>query len=277
MTAVTSEINSMLYVDETNKRIKMLGGKAAIQEVASAAIKMAESKGFGKIWGFVSSEEAGQLAELGFVREGELEGYYRAGAGIGIAYYLSPERAISQRTFEEDAIVRLSEEKATQAASQSPADYTFRAATSADTQRISDVLCQVFSSYPTPIDSAQAIADAMARSAFFMLAEYQGEIISVMSADIDLEHLVAEMTDCATLPEHRGKGLMQELLQQMEIEMRQRGLRALFTLARATSQAMNIAFARQEYQYRGRFINNCHIAGDWEDMNIWVKSLSARK
>ncbi|OPZ80752.1 MAG: N-acetyltransferase YodP [bacterium ADurb.Bin429] len=52
-----------------------------------------------------------------------------------------------------------------------------------------------------------------------------------------------------------------------------RGLRSLFTLARATSVGINTAFSRLGYTYNGRLVNNCHIAGDWEDMNLWVTRL----
>ena len=262
-----------LFVDEPNQRIKLMRGGAPITKVALAALELAMAKGLGKIWGFVTEEESRALSRLGFTREGKLDGYFADGPGIGVAKFLSPARAKSRCAGEEDDILRGALAQVKTRSVMLPDNYLVRQATNDDCRRISDVLTAVFTSYPTPIDSAAAINQTMERGATYMLAECQQQIVSVMSADIDSEHLVAEMTDCATVPEHRGRGLMQVLLTQMEDAMRRRGLRSLFTLARATSAGMNIAFARLGYDYQGRFINNCHIAGDWEDMNLWVKPL----
>jgi len=35
----------------------------------------------------------------------------------------------------------------------------------------------------------------------------------------------------------------------------------------------NKAFYRSGYNYGGRLLNNCHIAGSFENMNIWSKTL----
>jgi hypothetical protein len=34
---------------------------------------------------------------------------------------------------------------------------------------------------------------------------------------------------------------------------------------------MNITFARMGYRFAGRWINNTHIGGQFEDMNVWYK------
>lgn len=263
-----------LCLDVPNRRVKLLDGSPDVARVARAAVALASSNGLEKIWGFVSSNEWKTLSGLGFVQEGTLDDYFADGPGIGVAKYLCEDRAKSRHTAEENKVLRGALAQAHAALSPTPDEYTFRIATKDDCQHISDTLTTVFTSYPTPIDSAGAIAAAMDRDVAFMLAESQGRVVSVMSADIDRGHRVAEMTDCATLPQHRGRGLMQALLAQMEEQMRRAGLRSLFTLARATSAGMNIAFARLSYAYRGRFINNCHIAGAWEDMNLWVKPLT---
>ncbi|MHB0935164.1 MAG: putative beta-lysine N-acetyltransferase [Armatimonadota bacterium] len=264
-----------LCVDEINRRIKLTSGGPHVAAVAEVAVQRAATLGFDKIWGFVSFAEWVELSQLHFVREGTLDGYFPDGPGIGVARYLSVERAHSRCDNLANAIVKAAQAQAATAPTALPAGYALRPGRRQDCQAISDILTEVFTTYPTPIDSAEAIADAMDRDVAFMLAEHEGAIVSVMSADIDRAHLVAEMTDCATLPGYRGRGLMQALLSRMEAEMCRAGLRSLFTLARATSPGMNIAFARLGYRYRGCFVNNCHIAGDWEDMNLWVKLLGS--
>jgi putative beta-lysine N-acetyltransferase len=263
-----------LTIDVPNHRIKLQSCGDRIVEMATAAVELATAQGLDKIWGFVSLAEWVELSRLGFVREGTIDGYFPDSPGIGVSKFLSDARARSKHTAEEDAIMLGALAQAGTAISLPPTDYRLRPATRADCEAISTTLTAVFASYPTPIDSEEAIAETMDRGACYMVAEQGGYLVSVMSADIDREHLTAEMTDCATLTPHRGRGLMQAMLAGMEDELRRQGLRSLYTLARATSAGMNIAFARLGYHYRGRFINNCHIAGDWEDMNLWVKLLA---
>jgi putative beta-lysine N-acetyltransferase len=259
--------------DPRNHRIRLVGCGEDAAATANAVVEMARSRGYGKIWGFVAPDEWNALRKLGFRREGMLDGFLPDRHGVGIARYLHPDRARSARLAEEDAIV----EQALAAGPRPPTTldpaFTVRLATPEDCDQISRLLTTVFESYPTPIETGADILRAMAQEVHFALAEHQGRLVSVASADVDREHRVAEMTDCATLPEYRGRGLMQALLSAIEGEMRALELRGLFTLARATSVGINIAFARLGYRFRGRFINNCHIAGGWEDMNIWSKPL----
>jgi putative beta-lysine N-acetyltransferase len=81
------------------------------------------------------------------------------------------------------------------------------------------------------------------------------------------------MTDFATLPHFRGKGLATALLVDMENEMKNQKIRTLFTIARALSPGMNITFARCGYKYSGTLINNTQIFGHIESMNVWYKHI----
>jgi putative beta-lysine N-acetyltransferase len=100
-------------------------------------------------------------------------------------------------------------------------------------------------------------------------------LIALSSAEMDLSGSNVEMTDFATLPGERGRGLARFLLQEMERAMRKRKMRTAYTIARAVSPGMNITFSRMGYRYSGTLVNNTHISGSIESMNIWYKSLSA--
>ncbi|MHB9024006.1 MAG: putative beta-lysine N-acetyltransferase [Armatimonadota bacterium] len=263
--------DARLDIDERNQRIKLVDCGRDPAKTVAAAVQLAESRGLEKIWGFISAAAWMQLARVGFVREGLLDGYFDDGPGIAVARYLAGSRAHSLHTEMEDGIVAQALEHADRALPVAPAGYELRMAVPDDAQAISQTLTGVFTSYPTPIDSAADIHTAMARDAQFAVLMHEGAVVGVASADVDCRHRVAEMTDCAVLPEHRGRGLMTVMLQYLAAEVRGFGLRSLFTLARATSVPINQTFARLGYAYRGRLINNCHIAGDWEDMNLWVQ------
>ncbi len=91
------------------------------------------------------------------------------------------------------------------------------------------------------------------------------------------EHRNAEMTDFATLPETRGLGLAQHLLSALENDMVERGIYNLYTIARARSAGMNRVFFNGGYSWTGTLVNNCHIAGDFEDMHVWCKDQAAHR
>ena len=101
--------------------------------------------------------------------------------------------------------------------------------------------------------------------------------MALSSAEMDADARNAEMTDFATLPDYRGRGLATLLLEAMEAAMHDREMATAYTIARAPSFGMNITFARMGYRFAGRLINNTNIAGRFEDMNVWYKHLAERE
>lgn len=273
MTQLAEATDAKMLVDARNSRIRLVDCGRNPAEAAEEAKRMSEQHGCDKIWGFVSPEAWNHLARAGFRREGTLAGFFPDRPGIAVARFLSNDRAHSPHIEREDGIIEKAMERRDAENSSLPDGYFARMATRGDAGAISRVLTTVFDTYPTPIGSADAILRAMSNDVHFALILHGGKIAGVASADIDRAHRVAEMTDCAVLPDYRGHGLMGALLDGLAREIRALGLRSLFTLARATSAPMNITFARLGYDYSGRLLNNCHIAGDWEDMNLWVKPL----
>jgi putative beta-lysine N-acetyltransferase len=82
------------------------------------------------------------------------------------------------------------------------------------------------------------------------------------------------MTDFATLPEQRGRGLANRLLAELEQVAAAEGIRTAYTIARAYSFGMNITFAKNGYQYAGTLTRNTQISGELESMNVWFKPLT---
>ncbi|MHB9133690.1 MAG: putative beta-lysine N-acetyltransferase [Armatimonadota bacterium] len=264
-----------IVLDERNRRIQLIECGHDPAETVVAAVELADKHGLEKIWGFVAPITWSLLLQVGFKREGTLDRYFDDGMpGIAVARYLTGERAHSAYLEKEDAIVDQANAQASQNVPPLPLGYRMRMATPDDTGLIANLLTSVNEAYPTPIDSATDILTAMTRDVHFAVITYHDAMVGVASADIDFTHRVAEMTDCSIDLEHRGQGLMAALLHFLEREIHIIGLRSVFTLTRAVSIPSNMTFACLGYVYRGRLINNCHIAGDWEDMNLWVKPLT---
>lgn len=143
----------------------------------------------------------------------------------------------------------------------------------ADAKRITNVYALVFKSYPFPIHDESYILQTMNEHVQYYGVEYEKKLIAIASAEIDFEGLNAEMTDFATLPEYRGKGLAVLILNKMEKKVKRQGITTLYTIARLNSPAMNKAFQKLDYSYSGTLINNTNISGAIESMNIYYKQI----
>jgi putative beta-lysine N-acetyltransferase len=208
-----------------------------------------------------------------FRHEGFIRGFFGDGADAHLwAYYTSSRRAVAAEERVHNEILALAQSKKTRSPSL-PAGYTCRLASGKDAPAVASLLRETFPDYPTPIRTATIEKQIITRANLFRLVyDGDGELAAVASAEIDHVRKNAEMTDCATVPEHRGVGLMAFILKSLEDDLRTEfGIRDVYTLARAGEAGMNCVFSRLGYDYAGRLINNCRMPDGWESMNIWCK------
>ncbi len=148
-----------------------------------------------------------------------------------------------------------------------------RLATVEDAPSIAKLMNQTFYYYPTPSGSPGYIAAQIQRGVPFRLVEEEGELVSSASAEIDRTYLSAELTDCATKKEARGKGYMQAILKALVGDLRVLGYRTAYTFARATEAGVNLSFQRLECTFQGCIYQSCRIGSGLEDMNVWAMQL----
>ncbi|MDT8342319.1 MAG: GNAT family N-acetyltransferase, partial [Longimicrobiales bacterium] len=133
----------------------------------------------------------------------------------------------------------------------------------------------VFRHYPFPIQDAAHLARERAHGTRFFAAWTEGgQLAAAAAMEPGGARDVVEMTDFATLPEHRGARLAGRLLAAMEQAGAAVGVRLAYTIARARSFGMNITFGRGGYRFAGTLVNNTRIADGIESMNVWYRSLS---
>jgi putative beta-lysine N-acetyltransferase len=152
-------------------------------------------------------------------------------------------------------------------------NFTIRLAVEEDIPSIIDLFKAVFKSYPSPVFDPEYIYYVMQGKTMFKVIESGGKIVSVASAEMDRLNMNAEVTDCATYPEHRGKGYVTAIIASIENDLREEGFYTLYSLARAIHPNINYAFSTNGYKFGGNLVNNCHICGGFENMNIWTKEL----
>ncbi len=154
-------------------------------------------------------------------------------------------------------------------------NYRFGILTEQDTDDMVAIYKRVFQSYPFPIYDSEYLKQTMNENVvyFGVKDKDKGNIAAIASCEMDIVNQNVEMTDFATLEEHRAKGLSSFLLSEMENEMIKRGMLTAYTIARCMSYGMNITFAKHHYIFSGTLVNNTNISGSIESMNVWYKAL----
>ena len=152
--------------------------------------------------------------------------------------------------------------------------FSIRRLKDSDIDQITTIYSEVFKSYPFPIHDPEHIRKTMHDNISYFGAEKNGTLVALASSEIDLKGRNAEMTDFATHPAHTGNSLGIKLIDAMELEMKNQGIKTLYTIARLNSIPMNLTFLRSDYHYSGTLIKNTNIAGKIESMNVLYKHIS---
>lgn len=244
-------------------------------EAAEHVLALARARNYGKI--FVKAPAAARAAflERGFEEEARVPGMLGGKRDVCfLARFRKPARAESR---DAEAVRRVLDAALARKARRSPPcvppGYTFRILGQEHCQEMAVLYGQVFASYPFPIHDPRYLCETMRTHVRYMGTFMDGNLAAVASAELDRKGRNAEMTDFATLPEHRGQGLASVLLDRLENEAARLGVLTTYTIARAVSPGMNITFARAGYAFAGTLTRNTNIAGALECMNVWHKSL----
>jgi putative beta-lysine N-acetyltransferase len=143
-----------------------------------------------------------------------------------------------------------------------------------DAAVIAELIGGTFDHYPTPSDDPAYIAQAIERGVPFRMVRDGGDVVACACADLVVEARTAELTDCATRPDARGRGYLQAILADLMGDLEALDYPTAFTLARATVPGVNIAFMRLGFALRGRMSQSCRIGTGLEDMNVWSRALA---
>lgn len=262
-----------IYLDIYNQRIRVIKYDAVDVEALVKRIDyLARENDFGKVFLKARPDEWEKLLPHGFVLEGIFKYYFNGEHAYCLSKFYTQERRVSLMFDKEteilEAVSRVQPEEQGPLLSD---EFELREAVEADIPEISALYNNVFKTYPIPLNQPQYVELLMDADYLFMVITHNGKIISCASADISYDLSNAEITDCASLPEYRGRGLMFAVISALEIEVKNRGIKCLYSIARALSPGMNTVFKKLGYTYTGRLLNNCNIFGKFEDMNLWVK------
>ncbi|MBS4190901.1 putative beta-lysine N-acetyltransferase [Bacillus sp. FJAT-49705] len=271
----TDHFSIEVYKDLFNKRIRVDDLCGNIPKAIKKAESVANSLHAEKIIIKARKEYFVKLIEHGYQCEAVIENYFLGSNLYFFCKYCTNERRTSTQWLNEDQIVKnvLALERNSHPILP-PSEYKLKKITIEDAKCLASLYEKVFQIYPTPLNDPQYIENTILEGTIYYCFQHHGEIVSAASAEVNSFYKNAELTDCATLPEHRKHGLMKFLLEKLEADLKENGVYCAYSIARSLSFGMNAALHQLGYYYRGRLINNCYIFDKLEDMNVWVKDLS---
>jgi len=267
------EFRVCAILDRTSERIWVTDYKADDSAALRDFLKLQATKeGLGKIILPVRTEDLNRLQGDEFKLEGSIDGYFQDSGGHFLAAFPRLERGRSFVLSRQRKMLTEIRGRKKLRPVKTPAGFTMRRAGSRDISAMVALFRRVFVTYPTPVYEPVYLARSMEKGDLFMVFYHGRRLVSVAAAEVEPGWRRAELTNCATDPDFRGLGLNTLLLQQIERFCLDARIGCIYSLARASSYGMNLVFHRLGYRFGGTLINNCHIAGQFEDMNIWVRS-----
>lgn len=236
--------------------------------------ELAAREGYTKIFAKVPVSVSEPFLADGYRIEARVPRFYGGDEeGLLLGKFLSPERDVERDPALVRDVLATAEAQSQTDGAALPAGFEIRPLAESEVEQAAEVYSKVFASYPFPIHDPAYLRETLRDHVRYFAAWHQGRLAALASAELDLAAANAEMTDFATPPAFRGRGLALVLLQRMEEAIRSENIRTAFTIARAYSYSMNITFARAGYRFGGTLRNNTQICGRQESMNVWYKSL----
>jgi putative beta-lysine N-acetyltransferase len=246
---------------------------AVIQEMTNLAGRCGYTKLFARIDGRCKPS----FVNAGFYQEAAIPiGAKRSGQIVFMAKYLARQRAQEYHPEKVDEILTAAQSapRNGNGSLKSEIDCDNFRCSQADIDEMCALYQTAFSSYPFPIKECDYLAQTMEKNCRYYCIRRKNRMVALAAAEMDLDTMSVEMTDFATAPAWRRKGLATRLLAVMEADMIEAGLTTAYTIARALSRGMNKTFAAAGYTFAGTLTNNTHIAGSIQSMNVWYKSLT---
>lgn len=264
---------TVLYMDHTNSRIRILKHHSLDNNQLKYIKQLADLNNLNKVISFTPSIYWDIFARENFTVEGKITRFFKGNDdALCHSFFLDKGRMISKYGDGGQMVGEYSQDYLPPKNINSP--YEITDAAEADITFMTELFQSVFTTYPSPVFDKEYIRSNMKKNrVIYKAARHNGKIVGIASAELDSSNLNAELTDCVTIPEYRGQGILTAILKELEDQLKNSGYICLYSLCRSHIPSVNRAFKSLGYNYSGKMINNCHMCGNFEDMNIWVKLL----
>jgi putative beta-lysine N-acetyltransferase len=263
------------YLDPFNKRVRIDDYRGNMKKVFEKAEELVQQNHAEKLIIKGRSEDYLSFFERGLQPEAFVDRYFLGSAAHFFSMFYTPDRKKNDHWIKEDGIIQSIYRLETKTdKANPPKEYELKKADESNAEALSALYSQVFQIYPTPLNDPEYIKKTMMEGTIYYAFFHQGSIVSAASAEVNTFYKNAELTDCATLTEHRKYGLMKIILRELENDLQKQGIFCAYSIARSLSFGMNAVLFQLGYRYRGRLMNNVYIYDKLENMNMWVKNLA---
>ena len=269
--------NSIIQHGNYNDRIYLMKlSQADFPEIITELDSLASQKGYTKVFAKIPEYAKNTFVEKNYIIEATIPKFYN---GNQTAYFMGKYFSEIRKQSQNDEVINTvlmtakSKLKSDYPVPTLSKDFTYRECQVNDVFEITELYKKVFETYPFPIQDPDYIAETMKNSVTYFGVWHKQTLVALASAEMDVQTSSVEMTDFATHPDFRGKGLSSFLLHTMELYVQRMEFKTAYTIARSISYGMNVTFAKMGYSYSGTLINNTNISGSLESMNIWYKHM----
>ena len=239
-------------------------------ELGRVLLHAATERGRGRVVVLCRESLASGLQRQGFWLEADIPGFYGGEEDcmiLGGSPTGRPPLADPERVAEVDGLVAHYSRWV-----DPPAAPTVKARRG-DSAAIAALAEDAVTYYPTPSGHPGYIEAKLAGGTPLRVVRDEGEVVASACADLDVFAAAAELTDCFTAPSHRRRGLMRALLCDLLQDLSELDYTTAYTLCRATSPGINLAFKGLGFGFRGRMLRSCRIGEGLEDMNVWSRTI----
>ncbi len=267
--------NSRIQYGPLSDRVYLMHlGDGEARTAIDAMQSLAREEGYTKLFAKIPAKSAAPFKDAGFETEARIPAFYADGdAALFMSRFRNDERRRPSQTKRIQNVLATASERAGAGIERPlPDDHKLTLLTQDHAVQMATLYGRVFDSYPFPIFDADYIRQTMKENFRYFGVFCGAKLVALASAERN--EAGAEMTDFATHPDYRRASLAAHILAAMEDDARQHGVKTAFTIARALSYGINILFARGGYTFAGTLVNNTHISGGVQSMNIWYKPLA---
>jgi putative beta-lysine N-acetyltransferase len=242
-------------------------------------ISNAEKLGRGKVVAFVDSNLERGLEKQGFRVAAHMPAFYEGRKDCSVmSFNLDPTRRVLANPKE---VFRVEQKLDTVESMLVSGTLKAESSTVLELKHQDEsLLCQTaalmgetFKDYPTPSDDPEYLKKYIQDGSSFHVIQSENRVVACASADVIRVAKTAELTDCATNPNYRGRGLMKNILLSLMDSLKTRGFPTAFTLSRARVPGINILFKQLGFEYCGQLSRSCRIGDGLEDINVWSRRL----
>ena len=272
------KFNIEVSISPHNKRLRLVSYSGpSISEAVEKLNEIAGEYDFAtKIFTKIKAEDKNYFLEKGYEQEGTITGYFNGTDALVMSRFLTAKRKKTRPSvYEKEVNILKTVKEMEKKAASHPLPDGYKFIIAVEKEHFADLAGlykKVFETYPFPIFNPEYLEKTSRTNIIYgVIYNKRGQAVGAASAERELLYNNAEMTDFATLPSERGKGLASILLLELEEEARKRGVKYFYTIARSRSLGMNKVFKRAGYKFTGKLINNCNMCGELENMYIWCK------